>query len=457
MNTEKKPWEYGLLHTEKGCPYLLNGDRMFFWLGDTAWLLFSKLNREEMETYLRNRAEKGFTVIQAVAVHHFPAVNVYGQAAFADEEKKLPAEETENGYWELIDFAVRKAAELGMYVGLLPHWGDQREKFTMEQMESYVRFLAGRYGSEPNIIWVTGGDTRGSQGADYWKTMGRLLKERCPKQLVTFHPFGRTSSLDYFPEEDWLDFHMFQSGHRRYDQKVLGAWDDTVKQQEEAGIPYYGEDNWRYVQDVQKAGEPKPVLDGEPSYEHIPQGLHLGDQPYWSTEQVRRYGWWCMLAGGCGFTYGHNSVMQFYGGKEKGSYHVKIHWKDAIHGPACDSVAHMKEILEEILEKHFREAKPAQELLAGDCVWEESQKEERILAMEAGPWIVCYSYTGKTVELDGSRLGEGALSYWWVNPLSGVKSYGGRREISGESLKFETPKGDDAHKDWVLLLKKEEA
>ena len=230
MNTEKKPWEYGLLHTEKGCPYLLNGDRMFFWLGDTAWLLFSKLNREEMETYLRNRAEKGFTVIQAVAVHHFPAVNVYGQAAFADEEKKLPAGETENGYWELIDFAVRRAAELGMYVGLLPHWGDQREKFTMEQMESYVRFLAGRYGSEPNIIWVTGGDTRGSQGADYWKTMGRLLKERCPAQLVTFHPFGRTSSLDYFPEEDWLDFHMFQSGHRRYDQKVLDAWDDTVKQ-----------------------------------------------------------------------------------------------------------------------------------------------------------------------------------------------------------------------------------
>ena len=34
-----------------------NGDP-FFWLGDTGWLLFSKLNREEAEKYLDNRAEK---------------------------------------------------------------------------------------------------------------------------------------------------------------------------------------------------------------------------------------------------------------------------------------------------------------------------------------------------------------------------------------------------------------
>ena len=40
----------------------------FFWLGDTAWELFHRLSREEAEMYLKNRAAKGFTVIQAVAV-----------------------------------------------------------------------------------------------------------------------------------------------------------------------------------------------------------------------------------------------------------------------------------------------------------------------------------------------------------------------------------------------------
>jgi len=40
----------------------------FFYLGDTAWELFQRLNREEATEYLTNRAHKGFTVIQAVAL-----------------------------------------------------------------------------------------------------------------------------------------------------------------------------------------------------------------------------------------------------------------------------------------------------------------------------------------------------------------------------------------------------
>ena len=42
-------------------------DEPFFWLGDTAWELFHRLDREEADRYLQDRAAKGFTVIQAVA------------------------------------------------------------------------------------------------------------------------------------------------------------------------------------------------------------------------------------------------------------------------------------------------------------------------------------------------------------------------------------------------------
>ena len=38
----------------------------FFYLGDTAWQLIHRLNRNEANLYLSNRAEKGFTVIQTV-------------------------------------------------------------------------------------------------------------------------------------------------------------------------------------------------------------------------------------------------------------------------------------------------------------------------------------------------------------------------------------------------------
>jgi hypothetical protein len=47
--------------------FLVTADgQPFFWLGDTAWELFHRLNREEAERYLKNRADLRFTVIQAV-------------------------------------------------------------------------------------------------------------------------------------------------------------------------------------------------------------------------------------------------------------------------------------------------------------------------------------------------------------------------------------------------------
>ena len=46
------------LQNENGTP--------FFWLGDTGWEIFHKLNKDESAFYLRNRAGKGFNVIQTV-------------------------------------------------------------------------------------------------------------------------------------------------------------------------------------------------------------------------------------------------------------------------------------------------------------------------------------------------------------------------------------------------------
>ncbi len=40
----------------------------FFYLGDTAWELFHRLDRDEAGRYLADRAAKGFRVIQAVVL-----------------------------------------------------------------------------------------------------------------------------------------------------------------------------------------------------------------------------------------------------------------------------------------------------------------------------------------------------------------------------------------------------
>ena len=121
---------------------------------------------------------------------------------------------------------------------------------------------------------------------------------------MTFHPFGRTRSAAWFHTEPWLDFNMFQSGHRRYDQESVQATgcqnDDNLKSND----IFRGEDNWKYVLEDIDLNPKKPTIDGKPSYEGIPQGLHDPAQPVWQAANIRRYAYWSVFAGAFGHTYG---------------------------------------------------------------------------------------------------------------------------------------------------------
>ena len=99
----------------------------FFYLADTAWELFHKLNREEADHYLADRAEKGFTAIQAVAIAELDGINIpnaYGHLPFIQEDPTRPdtKEGPANDYWDHVDYIVRKANQLGLYMAMLPTW-----------------------------------------------------------------------------------------------------------------------------------------------------------------------------------------------------------------------------------------------------------------------------------------------------------------------------------------------
>jgi hypothetical protein len=56
----------------------------FFYLGDTCWLLFQRPNREEVEEYLKDRAAKGFTVIQAYVLRGLGRQHPDGNSSLLD-------------------------------------------------------------------------------------------------------------------------------------------------------------------------------------------------------------------------------------------------------------------------------------------------------------------------------------------------------------------------------------
>jgi hypothetical protein len=141
--------------------YLIAQDgEPFYYLADTAWELFHRLGREEADHYLRDRAAKRFTVIQAVALAELGVLDVlnpYGHLPLEDRHPKRSVED----YFRHVDWVVNRADELGLVVGMLPTWGawwhDGQGIFTPERAEWYGEFLGKRYQNRP-IIWILGGD-----------------------------------------------------------------------------------------------------------------------------------------------------------------------------------------------------------------------------------------------------------------------------------------------------------
>ena len=431
-----KYWERGALRVSENRKYLKNGDTPFFWLGDTAWLLLQQSSGEDARIYLKNRADKGFNVIQAVLINSLPGEEANSLTA-------VNCDVTSAKFWKHCDEVISIAEELGIYMGLLPSWGSivKYGMLNTGNAAQYADFLYQRYKDRPNIIWILGGDILGTDGLDFYRKFGRLLKEKMPDKLIAYHPFGRTASSMWFQQDEWLDINMFQSGHRRYDQPALGRWDDNSAKEE-----FFGEDNWKYVDRDLRCVPVKPTLDGEPSYEQILQGLHDPSQPYWQAWDVRRYAYWSVFQGAAGHTYGDNAFQQFYTGEQPGKYGVKETWRESIHHEGSCHMKHLKDLMTSV---DFTEGRPAEELLLSG----QGKMYERISVFAGEDFIFCYDYLGKEFTLDLTGYAGKWLYAYWLDPVSGVYSYLG--DMTGKKAVTVKPVTRfSGHNDWVLVLRK---
>ena len=289
----------------------------FFYLADTAWELFHKLNREEADHYLTDRAEKGFTAIQAVAIAELDGINTpnaYGHLPFIQEDPTRPdtKEGPANDYWDHVDYIVRKANQLGLYMAMLPTWGrywrdGDRPVFTPENARQYGRWLANRY-KDDKIVWVLGGD-RNPDNDRHRQTMRQmaegLMEGDGHVHLITYHPTGYCGSAQFYHSEPWLDFNMRQNGHNH--------WAEAYKMTR---------DDWDRKNPV------KPVLDGEPIYEDHPVAFDPEHRGHSVAADCRRALYWDLFNGACGHTYGHHSVWQMWD-PEKSPYPCLLYTSDA--------------------------------------------------------------------------------------------------------------------------------
>ena len=422
---DQKPWDNGRLKVSDNQRFLMHENGTpFFWQGETGWLLPERLDRAEAEWYLQRCREEGYNVVQVQVIDAVPAINIYGQPshplpiAHGDRNRV-----TSYGYWDHLDYIIDLARQNGIYIGMVCIWGGlvKDGKLSVDEAREYGTFLANRYKDKPNIIWFMGGDIQGDIKPEVWNTLATSIKAIDHNHLMTYHPRGRYTSAKWWSKAPWMDFHTFQSGHRRYGQR-MGNADYPIPDNTE-------EDNWMYVDSTWAYKPIKPVLDAEPSYEDIPMGLHDKTEPHWQACDVRRYAYWSVFAGSCGHTYGHNAIMQMLKPGYPTSYgdagDVKT-WYQALNDPGFQQMKFLRQL---ILSFPYFERIPDQSIIQDN-----GSQYDRLIATRGNDYLLVYNYTSRDMKLDLRKISGAKKNVWWMNAGTGILRYLG--EYDSKVLTF---------------------
>ncbi|MFW5760378.1 MAG: glycoside hydrolase family 140 protein [Cyclobacteriaceae bacterium] len=428
---EFRMWDHGSLQVSSNNRYLEHADGTpFLWIGDTAWELFYRLRSSDpdghdIEEYFQDRKNKGFTVIQAVLVDEIDyktgrgcAEN--GSTPFVDRDPRERVEE----YWQWVDHVVGRAREHGLYMCLLPCWGNwvnDQAIFNTDNAYDYGQFLGARFRNSPNIIWMLGGDRRVNENQKaIWNSMAASIRSEIGKNhLMTFHPFGaRSSSMD-FHYESWLDFNNYQSGHQRD-----------------------GETSWRLAIDDWNKTPAKPTLNSEPGYEGIVEKFWEScDNPRFTDYDVRKDAYRSLLAGGFGHTHGHSSIWQMLrpGDTPVACADPAVNWYDAIHWPGSSQMTHVGNLLKSRPAVRWRDESLVVEGMGSGS--------DRMGASRGEDFAFIYFPAPMTRMIQMNRISGNRVSCYWYNTRTGESTLAGTIDNTG-TRSFTTP----GNLDWLLVM-----
>lgn len=406
----------------------------FFYLGDTGWEFFHRLNFKEAEVYLEKRRQQGFTVIQAVILAELDGLNTPNRNGDKPLEGNDPARPNEN-YFLFVDSLIRLAESKGMFIGLLPTWGDKVDKtgwgkgpavFTPVNALLYGKYLGKRYKNYPNIIWINGGDRSGGtdasgKGSNFpvWDALGKGIKSADPNHLMTYHPLGETSSSAWFHGCDWLDFNMAQTGHGQRSYAI-----------------------YRMIREDYQRTPVKPCMDGEPRYEDHPINWNPDSLGWFNEMHVRQAAYWNLFTGAHGHTYGCHPVWQMAAPGREPIGFARNYWYDVLDLPGAWQMLNVRRLIES---RPMLSRGPFQEV-----VMNPGDEYGYIVASKGDGYLMVYTPLGDEVELNGNILTASAYKVSWYDPRSGKTAGAGKVERK-PLMKFTAPSRGPGF-DWVLIL-----
>jgi len=388
---------------QNGSPFLLQGE--------AAWSLIARATREEVETYLKNRSEKGFnTVLVNVLEHWFsekPPENLYGDEPFMTPGNFATPNEK---YFEHVGWVINKAAEYNIQLLLAPMylgypgtdegWFNEILAASLQECLQYGEYLGKRYANFDNILWSIGAD-RNPTAPGLLERLDLIalgIKQHDRRHLMTAQCEPENSSMDQFSTGGWVDINaVYTYGivHRKL----------TIEYNRKPAMPIF-------------------LI--ESTYE----GEHNS-----SPVQIRRQAYWSVLCGGFGHVFG--------------SYPVDVSakgWMSSLETAGAFSMMHFGKLLGS--RKWYQLITDQKHQVVTEGLGEFRGLDYLAAAFsEDMSSLVVYMPSARSITVDHGKLKAMKLRAQWYNPSVGEFIDTGEFSTKGQ-VKHSPPKDGD----WVFIL-----
>ncbi|SDX37980.1 DUF4038 domain-containing protein [Paenibacillus sp. CF384] len=417
----------------------------FYWIGDTLWSAHTMRCdlKKALPTYLEDRRQKGFNVIQLVVGH--PTADQFGEETSSYVRYEPEYFLNEGGapylerytlinpaYFSHLDLRIRLMLNMGFVPCLMAMWGQDLQGIKVEGGKRYLRYLVARYAAY-NVMWSPAGEYLFTDDVEGWRELGEEI-HRCDPygHPTSVHSVAPHSGSRHYHAEDWYDFNLIQVGH------VLGFKNFMEM------LPYH---------DYQMQ-PPKPSIMSESWYENHPNCV-LDDGIRMNDKHIRFATYVPLLQGCIGQTYGAHGIWSLYNGEQKDRWTDQMRpdlWWDDLNLPGSGQMKHVRDLMETV---QWWELEPHPE-------WASTVAESNVYcAAILRQQYIIYCTGGQApvpvlVMIMGAKKDGETYAGQWMNPRTGewhaVEAADFQYHGYGSGMMWRTFTPDQ--EDWILSIRR---
>ena len=393
-------------------------------MGDAAWSLIAQLSKPDAVTYLEDRKNRGFNAVLVELIEHKFATNA--PANFYNDRPFLTPGDfsTPNeAYFAHAAYVIGEAASRGILVLLTPSyigaglgsegWWSEMVASGATKLRDYGRYVATRFASYHNILWVQCGDENPAN-TSLVTAIANGIRDMNSSAVQTAHCHYQVPARTFWPNEPWLNINTV------YERDLIYS---------ACASEYQRTPNM-------------PVFHIEGLYENENYGSGL------PTEQLlRRQAYFSLLSGAFGHVFGNNPIWHFDG---PGLFAAPYNWKTALSARGSQCMTFVRNVL---LQAGWGSLAPdlsGQFLTAGQGTGESRAVASVTSSGSAG---IVYMPTQRTISVNLARLSGPRVNLRWYDPSAGTYASIDSTPVANTGTRSLTPPGSNAANfgDWVLL------